>query len=103
MQNNMVVEKNLNAPSLTHKNVAQENFESYPNPVQDLLNIALPSEVTSLNYAVINIKGQRIKNKTVVVQNNKVLIDFRAVPRGVYVLLISGDHGFRKTLKISKK
>lgn len=91
------------SPSLTHKNVAQENFESYPNPVQDLLNIALPSEVTSLNYAVINIKGQRIKNKTVVVQNNKVLIDFRAIPRGVYVLLISGDHGFRKTLKISKK
>ena len=70
----------------------------YPNPVTNLLNIALENEITSVT--VYNMLGQEVISKSV--NTNQTTIDVENLQSGTYLVkVVSG--GQTKTSKIIKK
>jgi trimeric autotransporter adhesin len=66
----------------------------YPNPVQNILNIATADKITSLT--VTNLLGQTIYNN--VYSNEDVQVDVADLPKGMYLVRINGIE-IRKFIK----
>ena len=70
-------------------NYSAENLIVYPNPVKDILNVALPDQYTVANIALINSMGQTVYTSK---SNNKTItIDTNQFATGLYYLKINAD------------
>lgn len=72
---------------------AAGNIRFYPNPVQSVLNIDLPTlQGAWVNARVVNASGQVvIIREKVAVQNGKLSLQLGKLPSGIYQVLISND------------
>ena len=72
----------------------QTDYQIYPNPVNDVLNIEGPSGMIS----VTNINGKLVTERSHNIQSN---IDFSTLPAGVYIININTPNGtvIRKVIK----
>jgi len=85
-------------PSLSTPDVIAKNFNIYPNPVKDVLNIN--SSLTNYDYKIYSIQGQLINE--VKANNNFISIDYSNFTSGMYLLDIIYDNN-KKTYKIIKE
>ena len=84
--------------SLSTTNFEQYNFQSYPNPVTDVLNLS--ANATIENIEVYNIFGSLIKS--VGINDSKAAIDLSELSRGIYILKTEIEGKFN-TLKFVKQ
>jgi len=85
--------------SLSTKTIGEINFNIYPNPVQDVLNVNAP-DAAFTNYTIYNINGQTVTTKKV---NSKELqINMVNYPSGIYMIKLEGD-GFSGSYRVIKK
>ena len=71
--------------SLSTENIQIENISIYPNPINNVLNVSIGSNV-GLNYSIFNINGQTIFKGKLANSNNRV--DFSELSKGVYFLRV---------------
>ncbi len=88
---------------VTDPNLATNQFEMsqlvyYPNPVNDQLNIAFPSDITTI--AVFNLVGQQVLGQSVNAREARV--DMALLPSGTYLVKVNADQGV-KTIKVVKQ
>ena len=93
---------NINCPLTTTLEVgdfaAANAMKVYPNPVNDILNIAFETTIT--NVSIFNVLGQEVIAKPIHAKETK--IDVSALHAGTYFVKVNAD-GEVKTLKIIKK
>jgi len=79
----------------------KEEFITYPNPTQGIVNIHLPSQKTKLMLNVISLNGKVIYTKEVKADDNGVFtqIDLSNMKKGVYLLRMFNEN-FNETKKI---
>ena len=85
-------------PGLATDSFSSINFQSYPNPVKDILNLSYNKNITLVS--VINLLGQEvlsIKNSA-----NDAKIDMSGLTAGAYMVKISSDNEV-KTIKVIKE
>jgi hypothetical protein len=75
------------------------NFEMYPNPVSDLLNIQLPTGTEKAEVGVFDYTGRLILSKTI--SSNNTAIDVQKISKGIYVIRVSTNSkiGVQRFLK----
>lgn len=88
----------LSNPSLGVGVFQTSDFEVYPNPVTDILNISNNENIT--NVSVFNLLGQEVFSKTAA--TNISQIDLSNLSSGAYMVKVATD-GFVKTIKIVKQ
>lgn len=70
-------------PTAVNENIAKENTQVFPNPVEDLLTIKSPINYT--DYAVYNTLGSVVQSGTISTNS----IDFSALSNGIYILSLT--------------
>ena len=60
------------------------NFEMYPNPVSDLLNIQLPTGTEKAEVGVFDYTGRLVSSKTI--SFNDTAIDVQKISKGIYMI-----------------
>ncbi|MAP81055.1 MAG: hypothetical protein CL526_08195 [Aequorivita sp.] len=78
--------------------IAPVVFNSFPNPVNDVLNIQ--SQETIASVTVYNLLGQIVLNVNTV-SNGK--IDFTTLNSGIYLVEATFENGYTGTIKVVKK
>lgn len=86
----LVIENNLN-------DIVE--FEAFPNPVNDVLNIRFSSETSQIH--LINIAGQIVENYDIDMHIREKSIDMSNLNSGIYFLRVIGQN-FNKTVKLIK-
>jgi tRNA splicing ligase len=81
-----------------NRHTSTSDFEVYPNPVTDILNISNNENIT--NVSVFNLLGQEVFSKTAA--TNISQIDLSNLSSGAYMVKVATD-GFVKTIKIVKQ
>lgn len=79
-------------------NCTTQMAEIYPNPAADLLHISIKSG--NAKALLFNILGQKIAAALI---NGNAILDVRALPEGLYQLLVLYDDGAQTVLKVSIK
>jgi hypothetical protein len=80
----------------------------YPNPAQDILYFESDYKTASkLNYILVDVAGKTIMSKDVNVStgSNKQSIDLSTLPKGIYILEITGiqeNKPFMQSYKVQK-
>jgi hypothetical protein len=74
--------------ALDIENPDADSFTLYPNPASEVLNINLPQNITSLNYAVIDITGKTLLNGTANANNP---INISGLANGSYIIKLNND------------
>ncbi|MFK8061357.1 MAG: T9SS type A sorting domain-containing protein [Polaribacter sp.] len=79
------------------ENLKQFSFKSYPNPVNNSLNITAKETID--NVAIYNLLGKEVFSKAV--NSNKTTIDTSTLSKGIYILksTINGISGSSKFIK----
>jgi len=77
-----------------------KDFNLYPNPVKDELNIVCPSNVNELELSIYNQLGQKILHKTV--QDDNIKINVSELATGIYLIMFSTE-AISKTFKFIKQ
>ncbi len=75
------------------------DFNYYPNPVKDVLNIN--SEKNIISISVYNLTGQNVKNQ--VLNISKTEINLSSLPSGIYVVKAILENGQVEIFKVIKK
>jgi hypothetical protein len=88
----------LTNPSLGISDFNSSNFEVYPNPVSDILNISYNKNVTGV--AVYNLIGQEVLSQTSTATISK--IDMSSLSNGIYMVRVTADNQV-KTIKVIKE
>jgi hypothetical protein len=87
--------------SLSANNIQIENISIFPNPINNMLNVNVGSNI-GLNYSIFNITGQTIFKGKIAEFNNRV--DFSDLSEGIYFLrLIDSQLNKQNTYKLIKK
>ena len=87
--------------SLSANNIQIENISIFPNPINNMLNVNVGSNI-GLNYSIFNITGQTIFKGKFTEFNNRV--DFSDLSEGIYFLrLIDSQLNKQNTYKLIKK
>ncbi len=83
------------------------DFNLYPNPANESINIALnfdysPNEETYIN--IRNLRGEIIKSVPVFLNRgyNNLEIDCKDIPKGIYLVMIKGLENFRPEKRLIK-
>ena len=63
------------------------NFEMYPNPVSDLLNIQLPTSTEKAEVSVFDYTGRLVSSKTI--SSNDTAIDVQKISKGIYMIRVA--------------
>ena len=63
------------------------NFEMYPNPVSDLLNIQLPTGTEKAEVGVFDYTGRLVSSKTI--SSNDTTIDVQQISKGIYMIRVA--------------
>lgn len=74
------------------------NFNYYPNPVKDVLNISALKNITKVS--VYNIIGQEVITKSL--NENKTKVDMYSLAKGTYMVKVTADN-MVKTIKVIKQ
>ena len=77
--------------------VFNSKISTHPNPVNNILNINLPTETALQSVAIFDVLGKKI------LVSDTTIIDFSTIPHGVYVLKIESKNGKTATKKIIKQ
>ena len=88
----------LSDPPLKVESFDTTNFSSYPNPVQDILNLSYTKNISSVS--IHNLLGQEVLAKKINATQTK--IDTSNLSRGTYLVKVNVD-GLIKTLKVVKE
>ncbi|WP_309641697.1 T9SS type A sorting domain-containing protein [Flavobacterium sp.] len=88
----------LSNPSLGVGGFDKSNFETYPNPVTDVLNISYDKNITSVE--VFNLIGQEVFSKTSTSTISQV--DLSNLAKGAYMVKITSEN-LVKAIKIIKQ
>ena len=87
--------------SLSTNNIQIENISIFPNPINNMLNVNVGSNI-GLNYSIFNITGQTIFKGKFTEFNNRV--DFSDLSKGVYFLqVLDKQLNKQNTYKLIKK
>jgi len=87
--------------SLSTNNIQIENISIFPNPINNMLNVNVGSNI-GLNYSIFNITGQTIFKGKFTEFNNRV--DFSDLSEGIYFLrLIDSQLNKQNTYKLIKE
>ena len=70
--------------------IAETNFEVYPNPTMDYLNIK--SSTSNYEVNLMDIKGSRIENVQLINKGDLTSIDLSALNSGIYFLEFKSDN-----------
>jgi PKD repeat protein len=68
------------------------NFNIYPNPANDYLNIELSSNNSKIDYALIDINGKVIVNNVIESNQNFAKINISNLDKGIYTLRLIVDN-----------
>ena len=66
------------------------NFEMYPNPVSDLLNIQLPTGTEKAEVGVFDYTGRLVSSKTI--SSNDTAIDVQQISKGIYMIRLAANN-----------
>ena len=91
--NNFVVKANY-VPTVAINTVAAAEFSVYPNPVNDVLNVACEAGVA--NVAIFDIAGRMVK------VSNEDVINVSDLKAGMYIVKVTDLNGATGTTKIMK-
>lgn len=89
--------KNI-ALSLNEENI--EHYSLYPNPVNNELNIKLPSSLSYIELSIYNQLGQEVWQKTI--QSNSKTINVSEFTAGIYMIRLSTKN-ISKSIKFIKQ
>lgn len=84
--------------TLSIDDFVQDNFNIYPNPVQDDLKLSYSSLISSVK--IINVLGQEVFNKKI--NSKEASLDLSNLEAGNYIITLQIDD-FVKTMKIVKQ
>ena len=65
------------------------SLQAYPNPVQDVLTILVPTSKKDVNIALYSIGGQLVSNKSYPIENQKVELDLSKLTSAVYIAKVA--------------
>lgn len=85
--------------SLSTISFDNNNFKFYPNPVKDVLTIS--HETTISNVIVVNLLGQQLISKSI--NANESQLDLSTLSAGTYLVKVTTEDNFEKTIKIVKQ
>jgi hypothetical protein len=89
----------LNGNSILSNNgITKDSISYYPNPVDDVLNINLATELN--NIKIFNIQGQSIFQK--LYNSKSVQINTSEFPTGIYIVTVEVE-GKKESFKVFKK
>jgi hypothetical protein len=71
-------------------NISSFNAAIYPNPVQDILTVKADNQLKTIE--IFNMFGQHIRTQQA--NGNRTIINVSNLSSGVYMLKLTGDHGF---------
>ncbi len=95
-----VLSYGANLVGLSEQELIEKYLTAFPNPVNDVLNLTLPAEITStINAELLSIEGKHLQNYLLHSSNEK--LDLSKFEAGIYFLKVYSK-GFYKTLKIEK-
>ncbi|MCM8568912.1 T9SS type A sorting domain-containing protein [Gramella jeungdoensis] len=81
---------------------ADNKIIAYPNPVENILNLVLPQEVsTKLKIEINSSSGQSLENYTIMPNSNAIELNFEHLNPGIYFIKLKG--GVNETIKFIKK
>tara|TARA_B110000046_G_scaffold169771_1_gene189168 strand:- start:44 stop:790 length:747 start_codon:yes stop_codon:yes gene_type:complete len=66
------------------------NFEMYPNPVTDALNIQLPTGTEKVEVDIFDISGRLVSSKTI--SSNDTSIDVQKFSKGIYIIRVATNN-----------
>ena len=66
------------------------NFEMYPNPVSDLLNIKLPTGTDKAEVSVFDYTGRLVSSK--IISSNDTAIDVQKISKGIYMIRVDANN-----------
>lgn len=75
-----------------------QKVQVYPNPVVNMLNLSIPSDIEVQNIAVINVAGQLVKS----LNGKNQSIDLSSLQAGMYIVQVKTNQGLQYH-KIIKK
>src|SRR5699024_6033345 len=91
----------LNNTTLSVPTEVRQEIKLYPNPVQDIINIASLSEYSIKSYKIYTTSGVLIKEVTADLNLNKIDVGF--LNPGVYILSLIDNDATVSKYKIIKK
>lgn len=85
--------------TLSTRNVTALDFELYPNPTNDIVNIQLPTNVNEANASLYDFSGRLVKTKKVSTSNQ--LVDLEDLGSGMYILKVQFEDklGVKRIIK----
>ena len=81
----------------------QVKVELYPNPVTEVLNIAIEGNIEGAQFTLHNIIGNRIDIVPEKVSNQLYKVNVNGLAPGYYLLMVQNDRNFRYTHKFLKR
>jgi Secretion system C-terminal sorting domain/Subtilase family len=84
-------------------------LKTYPNPVNDYLNIVFGDnntkskvDLNQIKITVNNFNGRQVVTPRVTSEGNNISLDVQNLPTGLYFATISNNKGYSKTIKFVK-
>ena len=93
-----VEEYTVNVSTLGTTSFDNGNFNAYPNPVKNILNLSFTKTIT--NVSVSNLLGQEIMAKSI--NANQSQVDMSNLATGTYMVKVTSDNEV-KTIKVIKE
>lgn len=90
-----------NTTSINHTIEGVEEFNVFPNPVQDITNISFSSDKDDeLNIRIFDISGKLLLDNQSNIQRgeNQIQLDLNSYAQGQYILLITSSKGLISTI-----
>jgi hypothetical protein len=79
------------------------NIDLFPNPSQEIITISpLPDEDGWKTLTIVNSRGEQARSVLNIDNQNQVSIDIRALPAGIYIVVLKGKSGQKGYLKFVK-
>ena len=83
--------------------VEQTTIKAYPNPVNNVLNIAFDSNVRNGRLQVFDLSGRKINDELFVKTDNSIQYNASSLNAGVYIVKLIFENGKENTLKFIKQ
>ncbi len=77
--------------TITREGLPYLNFNIYPNPVDDILNVEMDVEEDG-TLQIVNILGEVVLTQTITPQNKIIQINISALPSGTYIIKINAGN-----------
>jgi subtilisin family serine protease len=99
---NVAIYQNNNPLSVENSIATLPLINLYPNPANDVLNIALDRNESQLQFNVYDVSGRRLAQNTVVGSNNNFELNIAALQTGIYLIELSATD-WKQTLRFVKQ